>query len=170
MFENFGPMFENFGPEIENQGRGREKIGPIPICSPPGGGGRTTEESLAPRHRGRPTGEGAPRRPARGGWPRRVHAVRQGLGDRLKDLCRALGLDDGGKEEAASLARIAGEGPESGSLPGDLCRRGPTGGTRWRAPPAAPPSGSAEGHHVTTSTSLTELKHQRNHRVDSRCQ
>ncbi|HEY4591164.1 MAG TPA: SAM-dependent DNA methyltransferase, partial [Thermoanaerobaculia bacterium] len=31
--------------------------------------------------------------------------------DRLKEICRALGLDDSGREKAAIVARLAGETP-----------------------------------------------------------
>ncbi len=37
--------------------------------------------------------------------------------DRLKELCRALGLDDGGKEKAAIIARLAGGSPPSSRSP-----------------------------------------------------
>jgi type I restriction enzyme M protein len=37
--------------------------------------------------------------------------------DRLKELCRALGLDDGGKEKAAIIARLAGAKPTADPTP-----------------------------------------------------
>jgi type I restriction enzyme M protein len=36
--------------------------------------------------------------------------------ERLKEICRELGLDDHGKEKAAIVARILGREPEQGSL------------------------------------------------------
>ena len=42
----------------------------------------------------------------------------QGLSrDRLKELCRALGLDDSGKEKAAIIARLAGTAASAALAP-----------------------------------------------------
>ena len=37
--------------------------------------------------------------------------------DRLKELCRALGLDDGGREKAVIIERLGGRSPAARSAP-----------------------------------------------------
>jgi type I restriction enzyme M protein len=48
--------------------------------------------------------------------------------DRLKELCRALGLDDGGKEKAAIIARLAGGTPTAEAAPAVKAPTKPTPG------------------------------------------
>jgi hypothetical protein len=43
--------------------------------------------------------------------------------DRLKEVCRALGLDDGGREKSALVDRLAGNGSPSCDPPSPGCPR-----------------------------------------------
>lgn len=63
--------------------------------------------------------------------------------DRLKELCRALGLDDGGREEAALVERLTGSGEVSSASPS-------------RPPASARPNGEPVAEAaLTPSESLT---------------
>ncbi|MBL9044497.1 MAG: SAM-dependent DNA methyltransferase [Myxococcales bacterium] len=61
--------------------------------------------------------------------------------ERLKEICRELGLDDHGKEKAAIVARILGREPEQGSLKLSVSEptKPPSEKPREAAPPAKPP-------------------------------
>src|SRR5690348_15902290 len=64
--------------------------------------------------------------------------------DRLKELCRALGLDDSGREKAVLIARLAGEAPATPS---------PTQSAP--PPPKQTPTSPAASTHESTGASAT---------------
>lgn len=61
--------------------------------------------------------------------------------DRLKELCRELGLDDGGREKAVIIERLAGAGPEAGGELTPPAAREPDDFPRPAAP--RPPAAAA---------------------------
>lgn len=66
--------------------------------------------------------------------------------DRLKELCRGLGLDDSGKEKSALVERLTGKAPAQATAP--AAKPKPNGGAR-STPPAAPPIELVTGEQLT---------------------
>ncbi len=71
--------------------------------------------------------------------------------DRLKEICRALGLDDSGKEKAAIVARIVGAPPGGDAAPEASAAPPP----RARPAGARPTGGAAEPIEIPAGAKLT---------------
>jgi type I restriction enzyme M protein len=69
--------------------------------------------------------------------------------DRLKELCRALGLDDSGKEKSALVERLAGKAGTQTTHPAAPAKAKPNDGARSKPPPAAPVVELASGERLT---------------------